>query len=144
MKHKLFHTLVLSSAALLEGCASTPPAPVATPQGTQHAHTDPAPTPAATPVADAPAETSTSLGPLASGQNIRVDANTAPSIVASVRAMVADARACSEVGWATTKSASATSKQHVELEGRAYWCLPEGLQRSPRCCLAANGEPAPR
>lgn len=118
MKHRLFHALVISGAALVEGCASAAYGR-AEPGSVDLAE--------ATPPA-APTEASPDGGPTAGG------------VDDEVRAMVADARACSEVGWATTKSASARPWQTLSFEGRRYSCLPEDLHRTPRCCAH---EPAP-
>ncbi|MBL8600787.1 MAG: hypothetical protein JNK72_02590 [Myxococcales bacterium] len=131
MKHKLFHTLVLSGAALVEGCASTPhqTAVASSAPGSRETH-DHAQRPAGTPAAEAPAGTATPT------------AATAPPVESpeAVRAMVADARSCNEVGWATTKSAGLLPKTRVVHEGQAYWCLAASLQRTPRCCAEVPGQ----
>lgn len=132
MKHKLFHTLVLSGVALVEGCATAPhAAPAAVPGPTHAGHGHAAPAPAPTAEASAPVE------PTAPTE---VAANDRPPTPEAVRAMVADARSCADVGWSTTKSASSMPKSRVEHNNQVYWCLPEFLNRSPRCCAALPGQ----
>lgn len=128
MKHKLFHTLVLSGVALVEGCATAPHnAPAAAPAPTHagHSHT------ASPAEAAAPSEPAT---------RSEVAASERPPTPEAVRAMVADARSCADVGWATTKSASSVQKSRVVHNDQVYWCLPEDLNRSPRCCAAVPGQ----
>ena len=72
-----------------------------------------------------------------------VAASERPPPPEAVRAMVADARSCADVGWATTKSASSVQKSRVVHNDQVYWCLPEDLNRSPRCCAAVPGQTSP-
>lgn len=128
MKHKLFHTLVLSGVALVEGCATAPHnAPAAAPSPATAGHSHAAPSPEAA----APAESATPS---------EVSASERPPTPEAVRAMVADARSCADVGWSTTKSASSMPKSRVVHNNQVYWCLPEFLNRSPRCCAAVPGQ----
>lgn len=105
MNHRLFHTLVLSGAALVEACASAPAPAAAAPEATAQ-----------------PAEPAGTAAP----------ADAAPS-ADEVHAMVADARAC-EPGWPTTKSASLYPPQRVALNGRTYACVVRP-DRATQCCL---------
>ncbi|MFO0628200.1 MAG: hypothetical protein U0325_21685 [Polyangiales bacterium] len=113
-RHRLFHTLVLSGAALAGGCATTP-----------------APPPPAPPPRDTAA---TSAAGDARGGEVR---DELPTDEAAVVAMLRDARVCGEVGWPTTKSASALMRSVMRAE-RQYFCLlPQGMARypgRPRCC----------
>lgn len=115
MNHRLFHTLVLSGVALVEGCASAPPPPAAAPTQTAQAT---APTTAAETAPTATAETA----PLAAAPNAD-----------EVRAILADGRACSP-GWPTTKGASLTPPRPVALNGRTYGCITRP-ERGTQCCL---------
>jgi hypothetical protein len=131
MKHKLFHTLVLSGVALVEGCATAPHnAPAAAPAPTHAGHSHTA----------SPAEAATPSEPATRSE---VAASERPPTPEAVRAMVADARSCADVGWATTKSASSVQKSRVVHNDQVYWCLPEDLNRSPRCCAAVPGQTSP-
>jgi hypothetical protein len=118
MNHRLFHTLVLSGVALVEGCASAPPPPAAAPTQTAQAT---APTIPAETAQAAPAETAPTA-----------PAETAPT-ADEVRAILADGRACSP-GWPTTKSASLTPPRPVVLNGHAYACISR-YDRPTQCCL---------
>lgn len=122
MNHRLFHTLVLSGVALVEGCASAPPPAAAAPTQTAQAA---APTTTAEPAPSAePAPTA-------------VPVAAAPS-ADEVRAILADARACSP-GWPTTKSANLYPPRNVALNGRTYACVVRP-DRDTQCCERA---PAP-
>ena len=119
MNHRLFHTLVLSGVALVEGCASmTPPAAAAPPQAA----------PTAAPTAAAAPAPSTTAAPA------QAEAPVAPALSADeVRGAVADARACSP-GWPTTKSASLYPPRPVVLNGRTFSCVVRP-DRATQCCL---------
>ena len=122
MSQRLFHTLVLSSAAIIEGCATAPPPQsAAAPPATAPATT--APTVA---TADAPAEPAP--------ERVR---SLSERSEAEVRAMVADARAC-EPGWPTTKSANLYPPQTVTLNGRTYACVLRPDRPNDCCALAAT------
>lgn len=123
MNHRLFHTLVLSGVALVEGCASAPPPPAAAPTQTAQAT---APTIPAETAQAAPAETAPNA-----------PAETAPN-ADEVRAILADGRACSP-GWPTTKSANLYPPRNVALNGRTYACVVRP-DRDTQCCERA---PAP-
>lgn len=125
MNHRLFHTLVLSGVALVEGCASTPPPPAAAP--TQSAQATAPTTPAE------PAPTTTAEPPPVAAAPVAA----APS-ADEVRAILADARACSP-GWPTTKSANLYPPRNVALNGRTYACVVRP-DRDTQCCERA---PAP-
>lgn len=141
MKNRLFHTLVLSSASLLEACATRSTggadrtAVVTTPSSggdTTEATTAPssaAPT-SAEPTA-APTESATSP--------TRADERSARQVEAeaSLEAVMSQVRACSEAGWPTTKSAGVYGAD-VERGARRFRCLTrESASRYPalpRCC----------
>lgn len=119
MNHRLFHTLVLSGVALVEGCASVPPPPAAAP--TQTAQTT-SPTTAAEPAPTTTAEPAQAAAPVAASPSAD-----------EVRAILADGRACSP-GWPTTKGASLTPPRPVALNGRTYGCITRP-ERGTQCCL---------
>lgn len=140
MKHRLFHTLVLSGAALVGGCASTANTPTAHPQGPSgHAALPPTgaepPAPSAQAAEPAPGPAQSTPDAPAAAQ--RTDAPASPE---ELRAMVTDARACGDVAWPTTKSASAFPRERVSVNGRSYQCIARHVRRTPQCCAEA---PAP-
>lgn len=144
MNHKLFHTLVLSGVALVEGCAST--------QGTTREVSNGSSTPA-TNESSASSTSGSSASPTnnvatttGTGDQVAAPQNTAPptggggaranATADEVRAMVADARSCRELGWATTKSQTLTIPDAtiVTVEGTQYACRPRSTNQAPRCC----------
>ncbi|MBL8678112.1 MAG: hypothetical protein JNK05_03060 [Myxococcales bacterium] len=128
--HKLFHTLVVSGAALVQGCASTQ---VAAAQPVETARAERSPSVAATSpsAANAAASPTNTVSP-----PVEPRAATPAATPGSVQALVADARSCADVGWHTTKSAHMWIEraQTVTVEGHTYSCLPEEANRTPRCC----------
>lgn len=127
MSHRLFQTLVISSAALIEACA-TPRAQAPSP-----------PTPTATsPVGAEPAsETATVAAPMSPAPSPGSEGSEIPTDEAAIAAMLRDARVCGEVGWPTTKSASAHMRSVVRGEQQYFCLLPQGMARypgRPRCC----------
>lgn len=127
MSHRLFQSLVLSSAALVEACA--------TPRASAPA--SPAPTGTSPVAAAPPSEPATVVAPVTAAPNPGDEGAGLPTDEASVVAMLRDARVCGEVGWPTTKSASALMRSVVRGEQQYFCLLPQGMARypgRPRCC----------
>lgn len=134
MSHRLFHTLVLSSAVLVEACAAREPVatqqPVTATSGSDSA-TAPAPesrVAAAAPTTPAPE----------SGTTTNAHSREAPTADPVIAAALANARACGDVGWPTTKSASLHAPSPAN-DPRQFICLTADGQRrhpnTPRCCV---------
>ncbi|MFO0628198.1 MAG: hypothetical protein U0325_21675 [Polyangiales bacterium] len=116
MHHRLFHTLVLSSASLIVGCASAPRPAATTVASTAPAQAEaPAPAPTTAPaVAEAPAPDDTP----APAPRRDVSALSAEELQTVLR----DVRTCSP-GWPTTKGASLFPPQAVSRNGHTYACV---------------------
>ncbi len=127
MSHRLFHSLVLSSVAILDGCATAPPPPSATVPATSTATAPATDTPTAAAIAATPPIAEEPIPPPVRALSQRSEAE--------VRAMVADARTC-EPGWPTTKSAHLYPPQTVTLNGRTYACVLRP-DRADDCCVHA-------
>ena len=131
MNHRLFHTLVLSGAALVEGCAtaSAPAAELSPAAESSPASARSTPSQSAPDAAPAAPSSQSANPPVAAGQPDPGDP--------ALEAMIADVRACNEVGWPTTKSASMYYRS-VMRAGRQYFCANDQSQARfrdlPRCC----------
>lgn len=140
MKHKLFHTLVLSGVALVEGCASTPIAPRTPGNESSEAPTSNEITAAEpTNTRVAAASSAADAAPPHTGETTVVAQPTADP----VREMVADARSCSELGWVTTKTQTlALPDATIVIVGDTkYACRPRSTNQVPRCCYGWDNLP---
>lgn len=127
MNHRLFHTLVLTSAVLLEGCASreaTAPRQAEAPPSSSGASASPA-------VASTAAT------------SVVTPETPAPPPRDERDAAIATARACGEVGWPTTKG-SAIHYSAVMRGARQYLCMHESpstrYPNLPRCCAVQGAQ----
>ncbi len=126
MRHRLFHSLVLSSSVLLEACAGSAASSANEPSSSNE-----------TSGGDTANAADTSSG----GETQGDTANVGPPPVSSLNAAdqaavaraVADERAC-ESGWPTTKGARMASDGT-----NAFWCSNLSSE-GPACCISG---PAP-